>query len=313
MTVKSKYFQTAGLLICLLATSIFSYAQQKDFYGFSKILKGLESSNKNTNISPTKFEADLNGGTFQIRMPNTSGTCYGDYEFTWKFTEDISKLETGKEYPVTVKGRRIGGDCEKNTAKTYLKSGNASSSLLTKAGIKSDPATSIKMIWNTTYIVDAFPVGDKNMLNAKVAVNGNPYAEFSSFGLKFYFSSFPYSSTSKYCTFDVLYVYQKNKAITKSPAGAVNCPVLYGLGVNIGIMEYGSLENAKSYFIAGFVDHALDHMKASGCIPASEIAYLEDLKIRMLKKETTKEFASEISLYRQRLTTIIEEGCGCVK
>lgn len=59
------------------------------------------------------------------------------------------------------------------------------------------------------------------------------------------------------------------------------------------------------------MDHAIAHSKASECIPASETAWLIDLKERMLKMPASREFAKEISALRQKLADTIEGGCNC--
>lgn len=295
----------ATLLAATLSPS--SIVIAGDYYGFSDILMGESYSNENTDIKPTKLEANLNGGVIQLRMPDTSGTCVGDYEFRWEFLDDISKLEAGEKYRFRIAGRRVGGSCEMNTNTAMVKGSSDSSRLADSQGA-SAPGRRIDVTTAPSSIT-AHPRYKSQVTSSDgfVSVVGN-IGERTQFSLHFEFASFPYSSVSKSCNFDVVYLYRKNHIAAPT---ALNCPNLYGLGVNIGILEYGSLEDAKTSFLAGFVDHAIAHSKASGCVPASETAWLIDLKQRMLKKPTSREFAREISDFRQKLAHIIEGGCNC--
>lgn len=308
--------RAAALAIAVLLTTRsanMAAAGDNDFYGFSHVLKGLSESNKNTNIQPTQFKADANGGMIELRMPDTAGTCTGDYRFTWKFMDGIAKLQHGKAYRFNIVGRRVAGNCENNTAHCYLKSSSSASTMAREAGIK-DPGPDIDLVTSHGSVVKAYPPSEDSTCDAKIVVKHDTYNEYSYFSMNLYFSSFPYSSKSKKCVYHVVYVFRKNfvpNAGATPTAGPANCPVLYGLGVNIGILEYGSLENAKTTFLAGFIDHAVAHMKASSCIDPAEVAYLEDLKKRMLKVERSAAFATEISNYRQELTLKILAACEC--
>ncbi len=280
-----------------------------DFYGFSRLLKGEIESNKNTNIKPTRFDADAKGGVIRVRMPDTAGKCSAEYEFTWKFIDDISKLKFGKKYRFHVSGKRISGNCEKNTNILYMKSAMSGSKLATAAGIKT-PGRSIELQPRIPNI-NGYPPSENNSSDGTIVIASSNVLDHSYFTFDFHFASFPYSGTSKKCVFQVTYVFGKNLVAAAPTSGATNCPALYGLGVNIGVLEYGSLENAKTTFLAGFIDHAITNMKASGCIADSEVAYLEDLKKRMLEVERSRSFAQEISTYRQELAQKIVATCAC--
>lgn len=289
----------------LLTWSLAPCVGAEDFYGYSEVLKDLVSANKNTDIKPTKFEADAKGGIIQLTMPDTSGKTSGTYEFQWKFLDSIEKMEPGKKYRFQVTGRRIDGTSEKNTCTCHGQSTQSNYELPKKAGIKRTGSDIRFNVVASSF--DAYPPSKYNPLEGTLScgeVEGTTY-----FGFQFDFSSWPYSDTSKKCSYGVSYVFKKNHVAPK--ATEIHCPTLYGLGFNIGIMEYGSLTDAKSEFLKNFVDDAIALMKASGCIPDSEVEYLEDLKARMLKVERTKAFAAEISEYRQKLTLLINRNCEC--
>lgn len=281
-------------------------APAQDFYGFAGVLKGQVRSNKNTNIKPTRLVADLKGGVIQLRMPDTAGSCSGDYEFRWEFLDDISRLVPGKQYRFRMRGRRIAGTCEKNTNTAWMSSSNAGSVLAKAQGIQETAA--LLTVTKSQSSVVGYPRGPNNAADGTISVARGRVGERTQFKFTFDFSSYPYSSASKLCSFEVAYLFRKNAATSSR---ASNCPALYGLGVNVGMLEYGALENAKTTFLVGFVDNAVTAARGSNCVPASEIRWLVDLRGRMLKKRTGKEFAGEISTFRQRLARIIVEKCNC--
>ncbi len=295
---------TLSVLFLLVGSST-QFAVAEDFYGVSEVLTGLVDANKNTDIKPTKFEANTKGGIIQLKMPDTSGKTFGTYEFKWEFLDNIEKIEKGKKYRFKVTGSRIAGSSEKNTCICHIQS-TSNYELPNKAGIKKT-GQHVRYSGPSSFQFEAYPASKLNPWEGSFSCDD--FAGVTYFGFQFHFASWPYGSTSKNCNYGVSYILKKNHITSK--ATDIHCPVLYGLGFNIGIMEYGSLTNAKSEFLKSFVDDAIALMKASGCIPESEVAYLEDLKARMLKVERTKEFASEISKYRQKLTLIINKNCEC--
>lgn len=93
-----------------------------------------------------------------------------------------------------------------------------------------------------------------------------------------------------------------------SGVAAVNCHNLYGLGVNVGIVELGCHEAMDVSFLIGFLDHAINHAKASGCIAS---APLESLRTRMRGASSSGQFYDEVLRIRKSLATEAGTYCGC--
>lgn len=290
-----------------MSFSLPGFAQQ-DFYGFTEVLTGRVAARANTDIQATVLEANLKGGVIQVRMPDTAGNTFGDYEFRWEFLDDISKIEPGKEYRFTMAGKRVGGTSERNTNTAWMRSANSGSDLAEAMGIK-NPGNTIVTAANFG-AVTGYPVRDNNNATGVLRSASTNVADSSYFTFRFDFSSVPYSSTSLSCSFEVAYLYRKNHVAT-TPMGKPNCPNLYHLGVNIGILEYGTLTDANSTFMIGFIDQALIHAKAANCIPTTDIAALTDIKKRMGETETSGTFAAEVSNFRQHLARVVQEACVC--
>lgn len=279
--------------------------QAQDFYGFEQVLTGEIESNRNTNIKPTRLEAGIRGGVIQLRMPDSAGTCFGDYEFRWEFQDDIRRIEPGKEYRLRMTGRRVGGQCDRNTNTAWMSSSNMGSRLAKARGLQ-NTANNLQLTKSSANVV-AWPVATNNSVDAVIKTTSSRIDDRTQFKFQFDFSSHPYSSVSKSCKFEVAYLYKKNHTATSTTQ--TNCQNLYGLGFNIGILEYGSLQDAKPSFLVKFVDEAILHAKASGCIPAEELGYLSGLKTRLTQATTSRQFAEEISAFRQKVARIIEPGC----
>lgn len=306
LSLNQPFYRTFIFISFFLCTDLI--AQESLF--FTKAESGLVAG---TGLQATRIEANKSGGVFEIRVPSTSNSCYADYQFQWKFLDDISTLVKGKKYRYEMTGRRTGGTCDKNTNIGRVLSSNSYSPLASTLGIKGQGSSIITTSSSSTREIVAQPTpGYLNQITHSFGViefkNGSGVTQ-SFFGFGFEFSTYPYSSgVSKKADFQVLYVYSKTKETASS--GPINCGGLYGAGFNIGIMEYASLKDEKSFFLLSFIENAILGAKGSNCVSSSDIAYLEDLKKRVAATERSKIFNAEISSFRQSLAVKVAD-CGC--
>ncbi len=128
--------------------------------------------------------------------------------------DDISKLEVGKKYKFEMVGRKILGTAEKNTNTAWMSSSNQGGKLAKHAGIES-LANVLKVTKSKPNVV-AWPVKPNNVATGTVEIEGEPTQKQTYFTFKFDFSSFPYASNSKSCSFEVVYVFGKNHVPTNS-------------------------------------------------------------------------------------------------
>lgn len=197
------------LLAFFVLSLSFANVQAEDFYGFQKILKG-PTVKRGKEFRPNKLEADLNGGTIILTMPDTAEKKYADYEFQWKFLDDISRIVPGKKYNFEMRGRRVLGNADKNTNTAWMMSSNQGSVLAKKKGIQS--LANVLSVKKSKANVVAWPKQANNVATGTVEIVGNPTEETTYFTFKFDFASFPYAYNSKACSFEVVYVYKKNVA-----------------------------------------------------------------------------------------------------
>lgn len=179
----------------------------QDFYGFKEILKG-PTVTRGKKFKPGRLEADLNGGIILFTMSDTAEKTHGDYEFRWQFIDNISRIEKGKKYRFEIVGRRIGGSSEKNTNTAWMKSSNQGSVLAKTAGIES--TANVLTVLKSQANVVAWPIKKNNKATGTVELATDPERDTTYFSFQFDFSSFPYASNSRSCSFEVVYVFEKN-------------------------------------------------------------------------------------------------------
>lgn len=194
------------MLTCLIVAS---KSHGQEFFGFQEVLLG-PTYKRGGEFKPNKLKADLRGGILLMTMPDTAEKKYGDYEFRWRFIDDISRLRPGKKYKFEMTGRRIGGNADSNTNTAWMSSSNQGSKLAKKAGIES-LANNLTVTKSQSNVV-AWPVQRNNKASGTVELSKNVTAKKTYFTFRFDFSSYPYASNSKACSFEVVYVFGKNAA-----------------------------------------------------------------------------------------------------
>lgn len=205
--------KTSQLATLLLFTLFASQASARDFYGLSQILKGKTRANDHTLLQATVLEANAKGGVIQVRMPDTAGTTFGDYEFRWTFENELTRLEPGRTYHFRMSGRQIGGTSRRNTNTAWMSSSNMGGVLVKNAGIQS--LANVVEVESELANVIGFPIADNNDVYGTVRLVGEPTRDVTYFTFKFDFGSFPYAHNSKSCSFEVAYVFRKNHFVPK--------------------------------------------------------------------------------------------------
>jgi hypothetical protein len=153
-------------------------------------------------------------------MPDTAEKKSADYEFRWKFLDDISRLVPGKKYKFEMTGRRIRGNADKNTNTAWMMSSNQGGVLAKKAGIAS--LANVLSVSKSKSNVVAWPIQSNNVATGTVEIVGKLTQDTTYFTFKFDFASFPFASNSKGCSFEVVYVYGKNAPPDDAAASPLN-------------------------------------------------------------------------------------------
>lgn len=83
---------------------------------------------------------------------------------------------------------------------------------------------------------------------------------------------------------------------------------IYGVGVQIGLVELGALEDADPAFLVRALRLARTSATASGCISTTEI---DRLITAMSAAERSRPLYERITAYRQQLAREIERECNC--
>ncbi len=83
---------------------------------------------------------------------------------------------------------------------------------------------------------------------------------------------------------------------------------IWGVGVQIGMVEYGSNQNADPDFLIRALNYARELADASGCIPTDEI---DSLIAAMGTTSSSRSLYPRINEYRIRLARYVIENCSC--
>jgi hypothetical protein len=288
-------------------------ARAENFYGFEKIFHGPTDAVNYTG-QPVQFEANLKGGVIVVKMPDTSGSCESTYRFKWEFKQDISKLAVGKEFDLVAVGEVVEGNCKNNTNEMYLASSMSGSELADKTGIKNRGKV-IRISGWPGGSVTAYPSKRENNLinnraDAKLGISAYSLSDKLDqdyFTLAFHFASHPYTSNSKLYKYEVVYLYKKNHTATDT-AGAINCPAVFRLGIQLGIISLATHNDEDVGFCVETLDYAIEAAKGSGCLPAEKLV---DLQKRMKAAKSSKAFYNEVIALRAEYVTLVDANCGC--
>ncbi len=83
---------------------------------------------------------------------------------------------------------------------------------------------------------------------------------------------------------------------------------IWGVGVQIGMLEYGSSQNADPGFLIRSLNAARELAIASRCIPTDEI---DSLLVAMRATSNSRSLYPRITEYRNRLAIYVIENCDC--
>lgn len=310
-------------IVCVLPvvfpTGVLS-AQDKGFLGF----KGVVVTTGPGTRKPETIKADSSGGKIRFSTRYRNGAIE-TYEVTWTLGKGAlaKRLAPNDSFSWSLQAKRVA--TKGNHPRTpFVKLGGIRGSalpkeLFTKEGrldayidayFGKEPAGNFRLYAENTdnRKPDRYSKygATSGTLKVAPALHG-PNGRKTAFQIMITSSS---DYGRKESTFvRVFYVLERGRN-PGSAASAVNCPNLYGLGVNIGILELGALQDLKVSFLSKFLSDAIEHAKAAGCVP---MAKLLDLQKRFTKAKSSRPFYAEITALRQELTTIINRDCRCAK
>ena len=291
--------------ILLIATLLLSNspagAQGKNFYGLKNIVQGHAKIGlaKQITYAPDDYYADAKGGYVDIFV--AKGQCSDKYRFSWKFLDEMSKLEPGIIYKAELKAERIEGNCKQNEAWVNLLGSNENCRLCTD-----------KKLTTSSFSIAAKPKGDARAYAVPMDYNKESTFEVSVSRVAeeetmifLSFSCTTNPSPRENFDYQVVYIYKKNYQPQTESIG-FDCQMLYGIGTNMAFLEIeagnGSAWDAMKEYLGG----AIKFVRASNCLDTD---YLMDLKERMTDTEDGSEFYEEIKAYRENLPSLIPRDC----
>ncbi|UJH68415.1 hypothetical protein [Allomuricauda sp. SCSIO 65647] len=271
---------------------------QSDNLRLASIDKGLAyySYYETKKREPISVQADSRGGRVETYLKLNDG-CTESYAFSWSFDSDISTLKVGQTVNATISANRTSGNCYNNSAKVTIGGTSTGSALLRD---KKSGFSGIE-IGGTNY---AYALGGSHLPRSSrfsIKIGLSSISDEAFFTVRI--ATTTDASNDDVYDYEIRYMYKKGAGPNST---AASCSGLYGLGVNIGMLEYGSLKNDSPSFLIGFIDQSISIINQVGCLNTD---YLKDLRSRMARATSSSIFNQEISNYRQRIAREIPEEC----
>ncbi|MFD2726558.1 hypothetical protein [Hyunsoonleella rubra] len=261
------------------------------FFGFSlnaQVISLKDIFPQSSKDFRASVKADQYGGSIAFNRPYRTN-CVGTYNINWKFSKDLSTLQDGERFDITITCTSC------NTPCGY------------KWGIANVYAA------NNVTVLERYPNyvynGNISQVSTTASSSGvhDWYPGHTSHTYTFVYSKKKNAPLTSF-RFDfaghkVFYVFQEGAKV----GGTVNCHALLGLGKLVYGLELGAYEGYGWDWMDKTIGYALNHIKASNCLSDS---FLKDLKRRMYQAANTKVFLNEIRSYSQKLE-IEAAACNC--
>lgn len=298
-----KIFRCTTLLFLFLALSNNITAQ--DFFGFKEILTGpsFDKPPYGNNVTPSLLDASTAGGTLEVSvqfLKSRDVFCPAKFRFEWRFLQPIETLKRGDEVAVEIKSTLLTDPCYNSKGLLSVSGSNNGSLQVRNQGFKTAAdlgAVDVKFL-------EAQAGGTTHITKVKVYYVTSQYTFFR---LDFKTTGPVGSEILRY---EVAYLYEKGLQQSSNCDPDMNCHNLYSVGVQVGMAEYGSLNNHGPAFIAELLDGAIGHAIASKCVPTDQ---LEDLSRRLKNAAESRPFYDEIVSARVALAEYVEKNCNCCK
>ncbi|WP_353776878.1 hypothetical protein [Winogradskyella sp. 3972H.M.0a.05] len=246
---------------------------------------------KRTNDFNATVRADQYGGSIAFNRTYRSSNCVGTYDITWRFNKDISSLQNGEEFSITLSCRSCSTPCGYKWGIANVYAAN------NVTGIAQYPSytynaniTQVSTTASSSGVHDWYPGHTSHTYT--FIYNKKKNAPLTAF-------------TFDFAGHKVFYVFEEG---LKSSGGAINCHSLFGLGKLVYGLELGAYEGYGWEWMDTTIGYALQHIKASNCLSNT---YLTDLKRRIQGASNTTVFLQEIQTYSRKLDTEITSSCGC--
>jgi|GEM_PF-4586024 len=264
----------------LLLLPIFAMGQSIGF---------LDVVHEKKNEPYIQLSANKNGGTAVFNRTYRSG-CIGSYEIRWTFSTDISLLQPGESFNVT------------------LQCANCSTPCGYKWGIADVTAS------NNVLKIPGYP---EYSYNGNIGASGKTGRSSGVFDWSpaqlsnTYTFTYQPKKSAKYTAIAFTIaghrVYYVFGAASRPVAQNINCHTLLGLGKLVNSLELGAYEGYPWDWMDKTIDYALNHIRASNCLSDT---YLRDLKSRMYRSGDTGIFYKEIQSYSQKLESEVASSCA---
>ncbi|MEC3905841.1 hypothetical protein VOI54_02300 [Tamlana sp. 2201CG12-4] len=235
--------------------------------------------------------ADQYGGSIAFNRTYRTN-CVGTYDISWKFNKNISQLQNGEQFTITITCRNCRTACgyKWSIANVYAA--------------------------NNVRSIDSYPNYTYNSNITQVSTTAASSGVHDWYpGHRSHTYTFVYNKKKNTPLTAFVFNFAKHKVYYVFEEGArsmgskpVNCHTLFGLGKLVYGLELGAYEGYGWEWMNTTIGYALEHIEASNCLSNT---YLTDLKRRIYNSANTKAFLNEIRSYSRKLESEIKSSCGC--
>ena len=274
-----------SIFLSLALSFLFSTAINAQTIGLKDVVQ------QRSNDFNASVKADQYGGSIFFDRKYRSSNCIGRYDITWRFNKDLSTLQNGEQFTITISCRSCKTPCGYKWGIANVYAAN------NVRGVSQYPSytynaniTQVSTTASSSGIHDWYPGHTSHTYT--FVYNKKKNAPLTAFVFDF-------------AGHKVYYMFEEG---TKPSGSAINCHTLFGLGKLVYGLEIGAYEGYGWEWMNTTIGYALEHIKASNCLSN---AYLTDLKRRIQGAPNTNAFLNEIRAYSRKLDTEISTSCGC--
>ncbi|MDO5979384.1 hypothetical protein [Flavivirga spongiicola] len=244
---------------------------------------------KRSNEFNASVKADQYGGSIAFNRTYRTN-CVGTYDIIWKFNKNLSQLQNGERFTITITCKNCRTACgyKWTIANVYAANNITSISQYPNYAYNAN-ITQVSTTASSSGVHDWYPRHRSHTYT--FVYNKKKNVPLTAFVFNF-------------AGYNVYYVFEEGASGSK----AVNCHTLFGLGKLIYGLELGAYEGYGWEWMNTTIDYALEHIKASNCLSST---YLTDLKRQIYRSPNTKTFLEEIKSYSRKLDSEITSSCGC--
>lgn len=317
-------FVVFGLALIVCADNRL-FAQDAYKYVFEKIVTYEGDS---TYKDPVLTKVDKHGGTATFKIDYTSKLSES-YSFTWSFPKGaLDVLDPEEKIPIKVEAKLLSEPTFSRSATISI--GTIDGVLIPKESSKHfsgghhniqgrlhDPyplpiaAEGREGTQRSNTVEGELTVPAHQHLAVKATTHKNNKLEPARTGILISLvANSPLPGRDNSVNFSILYVFKLVSADEVATAGPLNCPAVFRLGIQLGMLNISTERGDNIDFSLKILGFAIDAADGSGgCVTSDR---LKELKSRMEKSKDSRAFYDEVVRIQAAYVEEVDANCQCL-